>query len=362
MSRLMGLAHDVLAEAGHHVDYLTAEDLPQAAAGRMGRFAFPLLVRRAAAAAARNGRPYDIVNVHEPHGAAIASVRRGLRHTAVVVMTHGVERRGWEVALAHPPSRPSVKSRVVYPATSLWMSRLALQRADHVICLNTQDRDFLGRRFGIDPARVTPVTPGADPVFAEAAATRSYRRARRLLFAGTWLPRKGVVELARAFDALVDGGLDVELDVVGAGVPDAAVLRTFSAHGAGRVRVLGSGDNVWMASAYAAADLFVLPSLFEGTPLTLIEAMWSGLPIVTTRTAGMQDVVGDGETGLLVPPADAAALAEAIARLAADESMRRSLGAAAHRVASTRYTWKNAAATFLEAYERARIRHDASAR
>jgi glycosyltransferase involved in cell wall biosynthesis len=362
MSRLMGRAHDELAATGHEVDYLTADDVAPALAGRRARFAFPVLVRRAAIGAARRGRPYDIVNVHEPHGAAIAAVRRGLRETAVVVMTHGVEQRGWEIALAHAPSRPSAKTRIVYPATSLWMSSVALRRADHVICLNTQDRDFLHRRFGIDPARVTPLTPGADPIFGEAAAARSYSGARRLLFAGTWLPRKGVVELARAFDLLVGRGLDLELDVIGAGIPAEDVKRTFSALSAPRVHVPGSGDDRWMAGAMAAADLFVLPSLFEGTPLTLIEAMWSGLPIVTTRTAGMQDVVHDEETGLLVPPADAPALADAIARLAADRSLRRSLGTAAHRVASTSYTWKHAAATFHHAYERARLRHDASAR
>ena len=362
MSRLMGRAHDVLAEAGHEVDYLTADDVPPALAGRLARFAFPVLVRRAVVAGARRGRPYDVVNVHEPHGAAIAAVRRSLPDTAVVVMTHGVERRGWEIALAHPPSRPSAKTRLVYPLTSLWMSSLALRRADHVICLNRQDRDFLNRRVGLDSAHVTPVTPGADPIFGHAAATRAYNRARRLLFAGTWLPRKGVTELARAFDSLVERGLDLELQVIGAGVAPDDVRRTFSARSASRVSVLGGGDDARMAAALAAADLFVLPSLFEGTPLTLIEAMWSGLPIVTTRTAGMQDVVQHDETGLLVPPADPAALTEAVARLAGDQSLRRTLGTAAHRVASTRYTWENTAATLQQAYEQARRRHDASAR
>jgi glycosyltransferase involved in cell wall biosynthesis len=362
MSRLMGRAHDVLADAGHHVDYLTSEDVPPALRGRLARLAFPLLVRRAAVDAARRGKPYDVVTVHEPHGAAIAGNRRGLRHTAVVVMTHGVERRGWEIALAHPPSRPSMKTRLVYPSTSLWMSAFALRRADHVVCLNEQDRGFLGRRFGIDPARVTAVTPGADPIFGHAAATRSYGSARRLLFAGTWLPRKGATELARAFELLVERGHDVELAVLGAGVPDGEVLRAFGPRSASRVRILGSGDDALMASALAGADVFVLPSLFEGTPLTLIEAMWSGLPIVTTRTAGMQDVVRHEETGLLVPPGDDAALAGALARLVTDGPLRRALGTAAHRVAGTSYTWANTAAAFHRAYEQARLRHDASTR
>ena len=67
-------------------------------------------------------------------------------------------------------------------------------------------------------ARISRVTPGADPVFGEAAAQRTYDHGSRLLFAGTWLPRKGVLELAQAFTSLVDAGHDVHLDVLGSGV------------------------------------------------------------------------------------------------------------------------------------------------
>jgi glycosyltransferase involved in cell wall biosynthesis len=314
-------------------------------------------VRRAAVAAAERGRPYDIINVHEPHGAVVARMRADLGHAAVVAMTHGVERRGWEIALAHDPSRPSAKTRLVYPLTSLWLSRVTLRHADHVICLNSQDREFLQQRFRIPGDRITRVTPGADPLFGAAAPGRTYDGARRLLFAGTWLPRKGVHELAAAFNALVDRGLDIELTVLGGGVPASDITRLFSQAARARVSVVGSGDDSFMAQTMAASDLFVLPSLFEGTPLTLIEAMWSGLPIVTTRTAGMQDVVTHERTGLLVHPADPRGLADAIARLVGDVQLRRSLGTLAHSIASKLYTWKNAAVTFETAYRAARSRH-----
>jgi glycosyltransferase involved in cell wall biosynthesis len=106
------------------------------------------------------------------------------------------------------------------------------------------------------------------------------------------------------------------------------------------------------------ADIFVLPSLFEGTPLTLIEAMWSGLPVVTTATAGMKDVVSDQRSGLLVPPGDVGALAAAIDQLTSDAALRRRLGTEAHAVAHREYTWDNAAATFASAYQSARAGHE----
>jgi glycosyltransferase involved in cell wall biosynthesis len=358
MSRLVGTIHDRLAAAGHDITYLTTDDVPPAMRSRLGRLAFQFAVWRTAAGAARRGEPYDIINVHEPHGAVVAARRRGLGGAAVVAMTHGVERRGWEIALRHPPGRPGLKTRLVHPLITLAPSGLTFRRADHVICLNTDDREFLKRAMGIREDRISRVTPGADPLFGEGAVQRQYDRGRRLLFAGTWLPRKGVQELAQAFTSLVGAGQDVHLDVLGAGVDPAVVMSAFNRTAADRVRLRTGSSDAEIAAAMRDADIFVLPSLFEGTPLTLIEAMWSGLPVVTTATAGMKDVVSDQHSGLLVPPGDAGALAAAIGQLTSDAALRRRLGSEAHAVAQREYTWDNAAATFASAYQSARAGHE----
>jgi glycosyltransferase involved in cell wall biosynthesis len=354
MSRLVGTIHDRLAAAGHDITYLTAHDMPPAMQSRLGRLGFQFAVWRTAAAAARRGNPYDIINVHEPHGAIVAARRRRLGGAAVVAMTHGVERRGWEIALRHPPSRPGIKTRLVHPILTLAPSSVTLRRADHVICLSTDDREFLMRAMAVPAHRISRVTPGAEPVFGEGATQRPYDQGDRLLFAGTWLPRKGVQELVQAFTSLVGAGHDVHLDVLGAGVDPGVVKAAFSGAAADRVHLRSAGGDAGIAAAMRAASIFVLPSLFEGTPLTLIEAMWSGLPVVTTATAGMKDVVSDQCSGLLVPPGDAAALAAALGRLIGDAALRRRLGVEAHAVAHREYTWERAAATFATAYESAR--------
>ena len=356
MSRLMGRAHDELERAGHEITYLSADDVGPAVRGRGGRVLFPWRVRQAVRDAVRRGQPYDVVNVHEPHGAPVATLRGGQNGTAVVAMTHGVEQRGWELSLEHAETRPSLKTRCLYPVSSLWQSRVALQRADHVICLNTQDCAFLQDRFAVDAARITRVTPGADVLFGEAAARRTYGAPRRLLFAGTWIPRKGTHVLAAAFERLCSAGPSLGLDVLGAGVPVERVRADFSPAVRDRVRVISARSDRETAAAMAAADVFVLPSLFEGTPLTLIEAMWSGLPVVTTATAGMKDVVRHDEHGLLVQPGDVASLTRAIETLAKDPDLCRRLGAAAHAAAATDYTWRRTADAFESAYRAARER------
>ena len=354
MSRLMGRAHDELERSGHEVAYLSADNVGAAARGRAGRFLFPWTVRKAVRDAARRGTPYDVVNVHEPHGALVARLRAGQNGTAVVAMTHGVEQRGWEVSLSDPAIRPSLKTRCVYPVSSLWQSRMALQGADHVICLNTQDREFLQARFGLERTRITRVTPGADAIFGEAARARRYRSAERLLFAGTWIPRKGTHILVAAFERLCAAGSTLQLDVLGAGVPQDRVLRDFSTAVRHRVRVITGRSDGETAAAMASSDIFVLPSLFEGTPLTLIEAMWSGLPVVTTATAGMADVVRHEQSGMLVPPGDVDSLTRTIAQLAHAPALCRRLGSTAHAEASAQFTWSRTAETFRTAYEAAR--------
>ncbi len=111
------------------------------------------------------------------------------------------------------------------------------------------------------------------------------------------------------------------------------------------------GDEIGMAHAFAAADIFLLPSLFEGTPLTLIQAMMSGLPIVTTATCGMKDVITDECTGLLVPIRSSTSVVRALERLTADRALRERLGRAARTQAVTNYSWERSAEPVLRAYE-----------
>jgi len=103
-----------------------------------------------------------------------------------------------------------------------------------------------------------------------------------------------------------------------------------------RVRFLGHRDDV--PALLAASNAFVLPSLFEGTPLALLEAMAAGKPVVTSAIAGVDEVVGDGETGLLVRAGDPEALAEALRRVVGDAELRARLGAAARRRAEAEHS------------------------
>jgi glycosyltransferase involved in cell wall biosynthesis len=102
-----------------------------------------------------------------------------------------------------------------------------------------------------------------------------------------------------------------------------------------RLRRLGYRDDV--ARLMAAADVFCLPSHFEGLPMSVIEAMLAGLPVVASNIRGPREQVVAGETGLLVPPGQVAPLADALAMLAADPALRARLGAAGRARAMALY-------------------------
>ncbi len=122
-------------------------------------------------------------------------------------------------------------------------------------------------------------------------------------------------------------GIDAELWVVGDRLPSdhGEDMERYFADAPASVRRLGYRDDV--AAVLAAADVFALPSYFEGLPMSVIEAMLTGLPVIATDVRGPREQVVPGETGLLVPPATVAPLAEALRTLVADAGLRARMGA-----------------------------------
>jgi glycosyltransferase involved in cell wall biosynthesis len=112
------------------------------------------------------------------------------------------------------------------------------------------------------------------------------------------------------------------------------------------LRRLGHRDDV--PALLAAADIFALPSHFEGLPMSIIEAMLTGLPVVSTDIKGAREQVVDGVTGLLVPPATVGKLAEALQQLVDDPGLRARMGAAGRARAVARFDESRVVARTLD--------------
>jgi glycosyltransferase involved in cell wall biosynthesis len=113
------------------------------------------------------------------------------------------------------------------------------------------------------------------------------------------------------------------------------------------------GTRQELVELYRKADMFVLPSHHEGMPTVLLEALATGLPVVSTGVGGALEVIIDRENGLLVPPADPQALAEALLTMTHDEELRRRCSANARRTVEERFSWEAVARRYLQVYQSA---------
>jgi glycosyltransferase involved in cell wall biosynthesis len=212
-------------------------------------------------------------------------------------------------------------------------------------------KEFLVRR-GADAARVTI---GLQVVPAEQLPAPSISKAelglggeRVTLFVGYFTPRKGAKFLIEAFQHAA-GAHDV-LALVGSG-PQEAELRAL-AGGDSRILFPGYVDGAAKSSWYAAADVFVLPTLHDPWGVVANEAMYFGLPVLTTDAAGcVPDIVRDGENGLVVAAGDAAALGQALGRVLKDDELRHGMGMRSREIIRG-YTTAAAAERWLEVISR----------
>ena len=183
-----------------------------------------------------------------------------------------------------------------------------------------------GVEFGLDPrkVRVRPLGAVTGPAVARPAKAR-----RRIGFVGTLAPHKGVDVLVRAFRAL--SGPDLTLDLHGGVTTHPAYVADLRRAAAGdeRIRFHGPFPEGEQPQVLSSIDLLVLPSVWwENSPLTVLEALAAGIPVVASAIGGLPEIVAHEDTGLLVPPGDAGALLKALE----DVTEGRRLAAARHPV------------------------------
>ena len=174
------------------------------------------------------------------------------------------------------------------------------------------------------------------------------QRRKQMLVVSKMLERKGIQYLIRA---LAGTDLGFEVHVVGDGPYMPEIRRTIAETGA-VVRLWGwlDNDSEELAQLFRTSSIFVLPSESENFPIVLLEAMRAGLAIVTTRGTGCAEVVGDA--ALSVEPRSAEAIRAAIARLAGDPELCKSLGAASRARIEANFSWAAVGKQYLEAYHR----------
>lgn len=274
----------------------------------------------------------DVLHTHNLAPLVYGTLAGALTRTAVINTRHG------RAALSAP--------------APLW----GLARS--VVAVSEDARRELLAHNRIDAGKVSVILNGIDVDEYSAARTDAVRtatcgdRALTIGVVGRLAPEKDHQTLLRAFALLQRRGVSATLLVVGGGELAGELQRLATQLGVdSAVRFLGVRKDV--AAVLGSIDLFVLPSRMEGISLTVLEAMAAGKPVVTTAVGGNPEVIVHGETGLLVEPANELALADAMATLLADPSMRARFGRAGRERAAHLFSGERMVEAYASLYQSA---------
>jgi glycosyltransferase involved in cell wall biosynthesis len=202
--------------------------------------------------------------------------------------------------------------------------RAVFRNVAQVVVLGEYWRRFVETELGIAPSRIA-VLPNAISA-PPAPGARATAAGCELVFLGYVTPEKGVDDLLEALATRPLAEREWRLTFAGTGALETYRARAAALGIADRIAFVGWIDEAQVGRLLAGADLLVLPSHFECLPMSIIEAMAHGLPVIATRVGSVSDAVVEGETGLLVPVGAPQELARALQRLLDSPAERRRLG------------------------------------
>jgi glycosyltransferase involved in cell wall biosynthesis len=284
------------------------------------------------------GRKRNLVHIHTCSGmtyylAGILLMLARLRNVPVILHIHGAMFDDFLDSL---------------PLVTLFFTRWLARQASRVVVLSDSWKKILAER--LPGARLMVIENGI-PIAAKPIDLSGEKREVILFFLGNLSERKGIWELLEAMQQLPDtahlvlAGAEDEPGI-GARLNDEIAHK----HLTGKVQWLGPVAGKEKQTWLEKADIFVLPSHAEGVPISLLEAMGVGLPVVATQVGGIADVIENGEQGLLVSPGDRKSLVAALRRLIKDQGLRIHLGYAAWQRCTMYYGIERVAGQYLELY------------
>jgi glycosyltransferase involved in cell wall biosynthesis len=287
---------------------------------------------------------YDVVHDNQTLGYGL----RGLGLPLVTTVHHPVQiDRELELAVATGLRRLTL--RRWYGFTR--MQRRVADRLRHIVTVSTSSRDQIVEHLGVAAERIEVIPIGTDTDRFSPSSTVERVPNRLVTTASADVPLKGLLPLVEAV-AKLRTERPVELVVVGSVRPGGPVAEAIERYTLGdAVRFTGRVSDDELVGHLRSAELAVVPSLFEGFSLPLVEAMACATPVVATTGGALPEVAGD--TAMLVPPGDAEALATAISTALDNPDLRARLGAAGRARVLERFTWQAAAAQTAQVYRRA---------
>jgi colanic acid/amylovoran biosynthesis glycosyltransferase len=291
-----------------------------------------------AAALFEGSRDFDIVQCHfGALGRKAALLRRaGALRGKIVTAFHGEDITNYPRQFRNNIYEPLfAEGDLFLPISARWN--------DALVALGCPSEKIRVHRMGVLPrhfSQCIPSAPDAGPL--------------RVLSVSRLVEKKGIAD---AIEAVARAGPNVHLTIAGEGPLKAQLEQATAAAGAGnQVRFVGAQTRTQVAKLLQQTDLFIAPSVtssdgdIEGIPVSIMEAMACGLPILSTKHSAIPDLVKDGESGFLVREHDVEALAERLNTLAADPQLRRSMGERGREIVTSEFNAESLTSRLVTMY------------
>ncbi|QCR22601.1 glycosyltransferase family 4 protein [Pontibacter sp. SGAir0037] len=281
----------------------------------------------------------DVILAHEPVSGFFTKYQ-----IPVVLFSHGIEQREWELRLSkykryYEPV--SLRSRVLFPLWRLRPCNKGLRGSKILLLSNSEDKSFVAKRFKRRDQDTFVFRNGIYPgYFKNSKSDLEETETCTIAFNGTWIKRKGIDLLVRAASILAQRGVKVKWFLFGVVFPKDQVLAAFPENLHDQIEVVSLYKPEEEQDLYSKAEIFVLPSFFEGQSLALLQAMASQMCCITSSCCAQIDLIKHMQNGLLFNPGDATDLANQLQFAVENKSTRQKLAANAQASVQD-YRWES---------------------
>lgn len=270
--------------------------------------------------------------------------------------SHGIESRYEEVIKKYKIAnqyKETFKSRI-FSFLRLTSCAIGLKYSSKLLLSNAEDAAYVKHKHNRNDQDIFVFNNGVMPMPVSFLSEK--REKFTVLFNGSFIPRKGIFTLIDAAKLIVEKGGDVNYLLIGTGLEEHIVRDHWPENLQKNVQVVNKFDALDEMKYLSMASVFVLPSYFEGQPLSLLQAMSVGICSITTNCCGQKDLITHQKDGLLFEPGDYVALSKLILQVAQDDELRTEIGKKGKELVSSR-TWENAAQSLVDYVEENSAQH-----
>lgn len=296
-----------LQKLGLEIDYYTYSNLPSAWHHQLSHFIFPFFVNNYIN---NNPNQWDIIDCCTGDTWLFGSFKNSNIKPKIVLRSSGLEHM-WYDSLVASGEKFSWKGKLIWGNLNLRLVEISLKTANHILAVNHTEKDFLINKLCIPESKIS-IIYRALPDYFRHLPPHNKPAQFSILYVSTWLNRKGVKYLVEALEKLNKTHLNFSVTLVGVKIEENVIRKQLSLSLNTKVKIIDSIANSQLPEIYQNHSVFVFPSLYEGFPNVVTEAMATGLPIITTTAGAAKELISDKVNGIVIPYQDSEAIYQAL--------------------------------------------------